>query len=222
MCITFEVHISLYSERLNILFPVLLWLNLVTLTEQLNLWRYARSASQLPHPTTRASSPKESGQIWLRNERILIQISFIYSKWNCRQDTQPNRNTKGWNISREENLSQLFYCERYVGPVRQLWTHLVQHPPFFKKRTPGPQQLNVTIFYVKCKSKTNIYHCSESPLLFSISSEKRKKNFRFTSDWLSVRDEWQQLQSCIVKINESSQWLKQIWYWRINNCFILA
>lgn len=104
----------------------------------------------------RASSPKESGQIWLRSERILTQISFIQRKCSRRQDTQPNRNTKSRQISGEENLSQLFYCERDAGPVEHPWTHLVQHPPLFQRRAPGPQHLNVNISDVKCKWKQTL------------------------------------------------------------------
>lgn len=77
-CIKFRAHFLFYSERLNILYPVLFRLNPAELTEQLHLWRYARSASRLPHPTTLTSVKSKRVRADLASQWKNIDTNLLY------------------------------------------------------------------------------------------------------------------------------------------------
>lgn len=120
-------------------FSVLFWkvqnpvshvVNLVSFTEQLNLWRYARGASQLPHPTTQTGVKSKRDRANLASQWKNTNANMLYSEKMYKLKSRPTAEQKCKRQKKipgeGENWSQLFYCERCDGPVIQLGAHLVQ------------------------------------------------------------------------------------------------
>lgn len=105
------------------------------------------------------------------------------AKW--RQDTQQRRNTKSWKSSGGDYLSQLFYCERYGGPVRRFGAHLVQHPQaLIISMSATSEQLTETIWNINRWQPFTIALNGHVFLLF----QEKLNFFRFTPDWCPFKE----------------------------------
>lgn len=165
----FKAHILFYSERSNILYPVLLWFNLVNLTEQLHLWRYARSASRLPHPTTLTG---------VQSKRVRANFGFAVKEYWYKSPLFRENAIEDKTHSRAEIQKAERFPWTEFEPAVLLWkmrwpsgtpldspgsasTSLQEKGP----RSPA-SQCQHTVFYSEMKIESRHY-CSEWPLIFN-------------------------------------------------------